>query len=146
MDVGTVKQTVESHIESEAALFKGLDGQVYARFKLATGLEVVPIDAPRFEEWLTQHCLENWIPANRSAIRSAVVSVKARRWAQLDPVRGRIALAPDRPGAIIDHVRQLSLVVLVPQTTALSVSALRSLQRSGNEWCQKRTRIISIRL
>ena len=57
MDVGTIKMAIERFIETEAGLFKGHDGQVYAELGSFEGINIVSVDAARFQQWLTERCI-----------------------------------------------------------------------------------------
>jgi putative DNA primase/helicase len=95
MDVGTVKITLEQHIESETRLLRGSDGQVYVQIRSKDGdVEVVPIDSKQFEEWLILHCFETWIPARRPAIKAAIAAIKASQRGVRYPIAVRVGGNP----------------------------------------------------
>jgi energy-coupling factor transporter ATP-binding protein EcfA2 len=97
MDPETTRYTLEKHIGDEARLFKGLDGQVYARFRSVNGVEIWPIDGQQFKEWLRQHCMQYSLPVNKEAIGLAIERSKAKRSMTPDAVYVRMGtLSPNK--------------------------------------------------
>jgi energy-coupling factor transporter ATP-binding protein EcfA2 len=96
MDPLTIRTSLETHIADDAQLYKGDDGEVYARFRSEDSIKVAPLDSKECTDWQIQHCMQYSIPVKADAIKLAVASAKSNLPSKPAAVCVRVGARSDR--------------------------------------------------